>query len=308
MKSNYPFNVMARHNSWDRVPRGPMAIAIGTSLGFSATTLFGGAAISLFGGALVLSTASVIGTLVLWAVTSWASKALSPKFDTGSLDSRGLLVNAREAAGPQHFVYGEVRKGGTVSFYETTGTDNKFLHQIIVLAGHEINSIEQIFINDEIISVDSDGFVTGDRWDSKIRIYYHLGDQTSVTDDFSNVSGKNLNNTLITDSELTGDDALDINFVGKGMAYLYVRHEYDREVFSNGIPTITAQIKGKKIFDPREAGHVSDTPSTWEYSSNAALCIRDFISSQYGLGDDKIDDTSFAAAAKLVSSILSSPR
>ena len=297
MKSNYPFNVMARHNSWDRVPRGPMAVAIGSALGFSTTTLFGSAAISLFGGALVLSTASVIGTLVLWAVTSWASKALAAKFDTGSLDSRGLLVNAREAAGAQHFVYGEVRKGGTVSFYETTGTDNKFLHQIIVLAGHEINSIEQIFINDKIISVDSDGFVTGDRWDSKIRIYYHLGDQTSVTDDFSNVSGKNLNNTLITDSELTGDDALDINFVGKGMAYLYVRHEYDREVFSNGIPTITAQIKGKKIFDPRKAGHVSDTPSTWEYSSNAALCIRDFISSEYGLGDDKIDDTSFAAAA-----------
>lgn len=297
MKSNYPFNVMAKHNSWDRVPRGPMAAAIGSAMGLSTTTLFGGAAISLFGGAVVLSTASVIGTLVLWAVTSWASKALSPKMDTGASNSQGLLVNAREAAGPQHFVYGEVRKGGTVSFYETTGTNNKFLHQIIVLAAHEINSIDQIFINDEVVTVSSTGFVTDDRWDSKIRIYYHLGDQTAVTDDFANVSGKNLNNTLLTESELTGDDALDSNFVGKGMAYLYVRHEYDREVFANGIPTITAKIKGKKIFDPREASHVSNVPSTWEYSSNAALCIRDFISSEYGLGDDKIDDTSFAAAA-----------
>lgn len=297
MKNDVPFNVLANPNSWERSPRGPLAAAIGGALGFSTTTLFGGAAISLFGGAVVISTASVVGSLVLWAVTSWATKAMSPKFDTGAFESQGLLVNAREAAGPQHFVYGEVRKGGTVSFYETTGTDNKFLHQIIVLAGHEINSIQQIYINDENVTLDSNGFVTGDRWNSKIRIYYHLGNQTSSTSAFANVSSKNLSNTLLADSELTGDDALDSNFVGKGLAYLYVRHEYDREVFANGIPTITAQIRGKKIFDPREASHVSNDPSTWAYSDNAALCIRDFISSEYGLGDDKIDDTSFAAAA-----------
>ena len=297
VKNNIPYNVLRNPNDWENAPRGPLATAIGGALGFSTTTLFGGSAISLFGGALVISTASVVGSLVLYAVTSWAQKALTPKLDQGSFGSEGLLVNNRNATGPQQFVYGEIRKGGQITYYEATGDNNRYLHQIIVLAGHEINSIEQIYLNDEVATIDSNGFCTDDKWASKVRIYYHLGDQTSVTDDFANVSGKNLNNTLLTESELTGDDALDSNFVGKGLAYIYVRYDYDRDVFANGIPTITAKIKGKKVYDPREAGQSYSTPSTWTFSDNAALCIRDFIASEYGLADTSIDDVSFQAAA-----------
>ena len=307
MKNNIPYNVLAnRANDWDRVPRGPMAVALGGALGFSTATLFGGSAITLFGGtafAMTLSTASVIGTLVISAVSSWAMKALMPKMDFGSAtSSQGLLVNSREATGPQHYVYGRVRKGGTVSYYESTGSNNKYLHQIIVLAGHEIESVDNIYLNDDVIALDSNGFVTDDRWkddsgNSKVRIYYHLGNQTLATDNFANVSGKDLANTLIAESELTGDDALDSNFKGAGLAFMYVRYEYEKDVFANGVPTITAEIEGKKVFDPRNVNHVSNDPSTWAYSNNAALCIRDFLVSEYGLNDDNIDETSFAAAA-----------
>ena len=80
------------------------------------------------------------------------------------------MVNARDATAPVDFVYGQIRKGGTVSYYESTGEKNKFLHQIIVLAGHEVEQIGDIYVNDEIVTLDDDGFVTGDTWDSKIRI------------------------------------------------------------------------------------------------------------------------------------------
>ena len=302
MTKNVPFNVLRHANHWEVAPRGPMAAAIGTSLGFSATTLFGGSAITLFGGAITISTASIVGSLVLSAVTSWASKALAPKNDFGSSGSQGLLVNTKNVTGPQQFVYGQIRKGGTVSYYESTGTNNNFLHQIIVLAGHEIQSVQNIYLDDKIVSLDSSGFVTDDDWvtdsdDKKVRIYYHLGNQTSASTDFANVSGKNLANTLISESELEGDNALDSNFVGKGLSYIYVRYEYDRDIFASGVPTVTAEIQGKKIFDPRNSNHVLGNPSTWEYSNNAALCIRDFLYSEYGLSDDKINDVSFAAAA-----------
>ena len=298
MKRDEPFNVLmpaAKTNSWENVPRatmiGTIALnAVGASA-FASTTLLS------IAGVTVLTGASLVGSIIMYAVTSWAAKSNQPKFDQGAFNSDGLLVNARESAGAQQFVYGSVRKGGTISFYETTGDDNKFLHQIIVLAGHEVADIPSIYVNDKIQSLDSNGFVTDAEWDSKIRVYKHLGNQTSATTDFANVSGKNLANTLIADSELTGDDALDSNFIGKDTAFLYIRYEYDREVFANGLPKITAQVNGKKVFDPRIGSHQRSNPATWAYSNNAALCIADFLYADYGLGDALINDTDLAAAA-----------
>jgi hypothetical protein len=263
MSKNFPYNVM-RHRDWDRAPR---VEAIATAI------------IAATGATSTLAIAAIyVGTYIaVSAVTSWAISALSPKPDFSSFGSQGTLVNARDATAPVDFVYGQVRKGGTVSYYESTGEKNKFLHQIIVVAGHEVQQIGDIYVNDEIVTLDGDGFVTGDTWNSKIRIQKFDGSQTAAPED------------LLTESELTGSNALTSNFVGNGIAYLYVRYEYDGEVFANGVPLITAVVKGKKVYDPRT--------STTAYSNNAALCIRDFITSTYGLNDSAIDDVSFSAAA-----------
>ena len=248
-------------NSWDHVPRMPeVFIAAATAVGFTGVA------------------ATAVGYLAYTAVTSWALQALAPKPDFGAAQSAGILVNSRDAAAPQDFVYGEIRKGGTVTFYESTGDSNRYLHQVIVLAGHELNSIGDIYINDQVASIDGNGFVTsagsGDDqvdYNSKIRIKKHRGNQTTA------------------DSDLVSETSVDSNFVGNGIAYLYVRYEYDQDIFPNGVPLITAKVQGKKVFDPRT--------STTAYSNNAALCIRDFITSSYGLNDSTIDDTSFQAAA-----------
>ena len=256
-------------NSWDRVPRDP--VSIGVALGASSTTLFGGAMV--FG----ISTAGVVGYLVTTAVTSWALSALTPKPDFGAATSSGILVNAKDAAAPQDFVYGEIRKGGVVTYYESSGTNNKYLHQIIVLAGHEVNSIGDIYINDDIATINASGYVTSQSWNSKIFIRKFTGG-----------SSQNVKSTLDGISGFAGP-SLPANFRGDGIACLYVRYEYNQDAFPNGVPMITAKVQGKKVYDPRN--------STTAYSNNAALCIRDFITSSYGLADDSIDDTSFSAAA-----------
>ena len=60
-------------------------------------------------------------------------------------------------------------------------------------------------------------------------------------------------------------------------AYIYVRLEYDPEVlFTNGIPNITAIVRGKKVHNP-----VTDVT---EWTQNPALCIADYVNdSTYGL-------------------------
>ena len=243
---------------WDRNPK--MAEAIATYL----------VETYLISEAIALAIAYVGVTLV----TTWALSALTPKPDFGALDSRGLMVNARDAVAPHDFVYGQIRKGGVITYYESTGTNNKFLHQIIVLAGHEVEEIGDIYINDEIVTVDTNGFVTSAPWNSKIRINTHDGSQTTADADL-----------LAESNQITAA------FVGNGIAYLYVRMEYDQDVFANGIPLITAVVKGKKVYDPRT--------TTTAYSANAALCIRDYLTSAYGLNDSEIDDTVFSAAANV---------
>ena len=254
-------------NSWDRVPRDPVTIGTAIITGLGGSAALAGTSV-LFG---LTTLAGVVGYVSISAVTSWALSALAPKPDFSSFGSQGTLVNAREAAAPADFVYGEVRKGGTVVFYESTGKNNKYLHQVIALAGHEVNAIGDIYINDEIVAWDATtGLVSGD-WDDKIRIRKHLGDQATV------------------DPDLLSETSVDNSFVGNGVAYLYVRYAYDQDVFANGLPIVTAMVQGKKVYDPR-AG-------TTAYSNNAALCMRDFLVSEYGLNDSAIDDVSFSVAA-----------
>ena len=273
MRNNLPYNVL-RHNDWANVPRVP---AIASYIG---SAIFGGGVLT----ATQMFIATVIANIGVSAVTSWALAALAPKPDFSSFGSQGTLVNTRDATAPADFVYGQVRKGGTVTYYESTGEQNKFLHQIIVLAGHEVAEIGDIYVNDQVVTLDANGFVTDDAWvidggsdPSGIRIQKFDGSQTTAPAD------------LLAESELTGSDALTSNFVGNGIAYLYVRYEYDATVFASGVPLITAIVKGKKVYDPRTG--------VTAYSNNAALCMRDFITSEYGLNDSAVDDVVFSAAA-----------
>lgn len=253
-------------NDWDRVPRDPVTIGtyIATALGITSTV----------GTYLVIA-----GTyLAITAVTSWALRALSPKPTFGSAADRGLLTNTRNATAPQEIIYGEIRKGGTVSFLESTGETNQYLHQVIVLAGHEVNSIGNIYINDEVVTLDADGFVTDEKWvdeedNPKIRIKKHTGSDSQAAD-----------SDLVSETSVTSD------FKGQGIAYIYVRMEFDPSVFAEGIPLFTAKIQGKKVYDPRSGSTA--------YSANAALCIRDYLVSAYGLANaGDTNDTSFQAAA-----------
>ena len=268
---------------FDRVNRDPVSAMIATYVtgATAGTTLVAAVGASMWGWVAVYA----VSTIAITAAVSWAiGQTLGrPQLDFPATDSGGTLVNSRGALKPQEFVYGKVRKGGVETFIKSTGGDNKILHKIIVLAGHECNSIGDIYLNDEVVTMSGDT-VTSSPWNSKIKIYKHLGAQTSATDTFSG-SSSTLNSTLHSEA------SVESSFVGKGMCYLYVRMEYDQDVFANGVPIVTAVVEGKKVYN--------SATDTTAYSANAALVIRDFVTSAYGLNDDQVDDTSFENAASI---------
>ena len=232
-------------------------------------------------------TAFAVG-LATQVVLGAALRALTPK-PSFSGANRGYQVNSSGSALDHQIIYGKVRVGGAIVYDEATGSTNEYLHRIVAVSGHEIQSFDRIYINDEYIDVSdlgsdgnvplvysSDGLTTSDRYNNKLRIQLALG-----------TSGQVANPDLVSESDgkWTSDYRL------RGIAYMYVRMKFDANVYPSGIPVFTADVKGKKVYNP------ATTNTAW--SDNPALCLRDYLTTAgYGLGEvaQNIDDELVKAA------------
>ena len=236
-----------------------MALVVGTAiLGAGASTV----------------AATIVGGAVMMATTMLVTKAMMPdmpSFDDNSLGSNGAMVNAVTPNAFHEVVYGEVRKGGVITFQEVTN-NNQFFHQIIIMAAHEVEALGDIYLNAELAPTNSSNMVTGGTYANKVHIYKHLGDQTTA------------------DSGLVSATSVDSNFKNLGLAYIYMKCEYDPDVYTQGIPVVTCMVKGKKVYNP------SNNTTAW--SDNAALCIRDYMTSEYGFDvpSANMDNTTFIVA------------
>ena len=175
-------------------------------------------------------------------------------------------------------VYGQTRVSGPLAFIESS-EDDKYLHLVVLLAAHESQEITTVYLNDEALTLDGNGNVTApSRYANLVRVKKHLGASNQAADA-----------TLV--SEVTGwTDQHRL----RGITYVYVRLESDPDAFPNGIPNVSALVKGKKLYDPR-------TGST-AYSTNPALVIRDYLTnSSYGFAaaSAEVDDTAFTTAANV---------
>ena len=220
--------------------------------------------------------ASILGQFVISTVLGAALRALSPKPSAGG--NRGYQTTAIGTALDHQVIYGKMRVAGARIYDEATGVNNKYLHRILAVAGHEIESFDELYVNDELVTIDGSGNVTSPaKYNGKLRFKLHLGatDQTADAD-------------LVSESfHWTTEHTLN------GIAYMYIRMAFDADVFPNGIPEFTTVISGKKVYDPRTA------LTAW--SDNPALCMRDYLVSGYGLSEEpaNIDDTLVIAAANV---------
>lgn len=88
-----------------------------------------------------------------------ARKAKAQARDTYNASQVDRLVNISSGVAPRELVLGRVRKAGTVFYKASTGQYNKDMYLAIALAGHEIDAIEQIYLNDQPVTLDVDGYV-----------------------------------------------------------------------------------------------------------------------------------------------------
>ena len=249
------------------------------------------AAVSFF------TNANPVVTLIATIAIAWIFRPKIPEisdFGTNEFDDfeKGVLLNKQSNDANIPVVYGERLVGGTRVFMETSGTDNTYLYMAIVMSEGEINSIEEIRVNDTAVtwaSALSDGTEvevgSGDSTffkdsESLIRVEPHFGsDGQSASSLLSTLSNWGSNHKL------------------SGLCYLALRFKWNQDVFT-GIPKVQAKIKGKKVVTL--ASNLSE--QTASFSTNPAFCLLDYLRNErYGKGipTSEIDLQSFYDASQV---------
>lgn len=279
---------------------GPLALALILAAGPAhadpiTVFLFGAVfASSFLGGVVSFAITTIISMAISYAVNSLLKPSSSARA-RGDGTQQPIIdnkINVRQPTAPRQVIYGEARVGGVFGFMHTTG-NNKYLHVVILMAGHEVFKFSQIWIGDEAfvayenaggaapgdLVIDVNGFVPSpSQFAGKVRVR-----------PFKGAPGQTIDADLLSECS----DVLTSGDTFAGMAGLYVRLEFDQAIFRD-IPNITAVIKGKKdIYDPR-----TDTTG---WSVNSALIAANYLCDPvYGLGVDYatgIDEGALIAAA-----------
>lgn len=274
------------------MPQAIVAVA-GSVIGAGAAAAAGGGLFGAFVGAIVSTGFGVLGNM-LFGPDMPDIKRSGPSFTTNVADpGRDIPV-----------IYGFTRIAGNRVFAHTTGTDNKNLYLVFVLSEGGHPAAPGTDMLDQITETYFDAISSGDaRWVGLNTINEHLGADNQTADSMltSQVGG----------TVWTSDHRL------RGLGYIAVKlvmPDPDPETGNvpwTNLPNVTADVRGRKVYDPRVgAGQVAGDPTTWEWSDNPALCLLDYLRSErYGKGlpDAEIDFTSFGDSAAYCDELVVTP-
>jgi len=243
-----------------------------------------------------------LGVIAIGWLFGRSMKPDVPDFGTNDFEEteRGILLNKQSNNACIPVIYGERLVGGTRVFIETSGTDNTYLYVALVLSEGEVNSIEQIRVDDKVVTFDgalthgtvrevdssdsnfykADPNVEGSSAESTIQIQAFLGKDDQVAS-----------------SVLTPLSSWGSNHRLRGICYLALRFKWNQDVFG-GIPQVQAKVKGKKVVTL--ASNLSE--QTASFSTNPAFCLLDYLRNErYGKGiaTSNIDLQSFYDASQI---------
>jgi hypothetical protein len=304
--------------------------------------LLAAAIVSIGAGAVTIATATIIaqGVFLLgsFALSSYQARKEKQKArDKYNAQQVDRLVSVSNTISARELVMGRVRKGGTVFFRTSTGQYNTTAVVHIALAGHEIDAVEQIYFNDQAITLDADGYVTSAPYyrpttpsafatipagSTSVELahtpvsgsvalyraeYAGTGEIGSEAGSYLvegadaggfTVSGTTVTLNTVNDRDIavsyqyavvgswarvkvhlgTADQLAPVlsralvpelvgeNYRARGVAYLECIFFHNDSVYPNGVPNVTATVRGAKLYDPRTL--------TTAWSENPALQIR----------------------------------
>ena len=213
--------------------------------------------------------------------------------DTSSNDSRDLYVVYALAVGECDEILGRtIELDGTALTDSARFRDGGYIGTDKISSGNgSLNSVSQ---NGTGIDAGAGGFGTSPTARYRYVMNLHHGAATQTADPMLVASMPNW----------TSSHKLD------GVCYIAAHFGYDKEGMWSGIPQLTVQVRGKKVFDPRDGNQTFGTVSTYTHSDNPALCFLDYITSdEYGKGLPiaNINTSTFSTAANVCDTEVNQP-
>lgn len=227
-------------------------------------------------------------------VTHQAKKNIAPVSDPG-----GIQAILKQAIPPQRLCLGTVTTGGALFLYKA---EKPYIWMGILLAAHEIDGFDSVFINRNQVFFDSNGLATSVPFNDGINQYLEASFRSGAIDQ-------------AIDPIIAADfPTMPPTFRQRGHATLVIKAHYGfggdfeaqykdhKRVYGDqGILQPLTRFRGAKCFDPRQGGHVIDDAMTWTWSDNAAICLTRFLTHQWPdtrlVDPDRLDWDQIAAAA-----------
>lgn len=256
-------------------------------MGFTAGAI-GGAIAGAVTSSVAVGVAVGIGTALVMDYTIDAMEEAASEAMADTMGGRN--VTTKNATAVRDIVYGTTRKGGTIVYQSVCGENGLYPGN---LQGDEYDYVSRLnfvicwhhTVVDEIINIWLDDTLAWDQGSYKNRyLIAALTNKFYLQNRYGNASQAGLDITY--DSRWNILNAAKLN----NIAYSIVTFGHDPDLYASGVPKVTATIKGKKVYDPRN-GQTA-------YSTNPVLCLRDYLrSSDYGAGlsgalfdDNQIED------------------
>jgi hypothetical protein len=208
---------------------------------------------------------------------------------------------------PRRIIYGEMKVSGmNVIPPWTSGPGNKYLQQVIAVAGHEVTAIPTVYFGQDAIAGSSISAVTGVATDGKV-----------VSGPYANLAWirRYLGTTAQTADYIltTAFTAWTANHRGREVAYLALQYELSDKVYQSGRPDIACLVQGKKCYSARLDTSPGANPTNAAYivyTTNPADILADYLRSvSLGLGEvaTRIDWNLLVAAANICDELVSIP-
>ena len=284
------------------------------------------------------------GSKVLQAITTIVNVATLVVGVKGFIQARNMLAkgqdilaNKTSAGGKIPVIYGTRRVGAQIIYMDVNANDSKDLYVVYALAVGEV---------DEIIgkSIELDGNRLTDS--ARFRDGGYIGTDKISSGNYSlntvsqNGTGidagagqfgssptskyryvMNLHHGAATQ---TADPMLVASMPNwtsahklNGIAYIAAHYGYDKEGIWSGVPQLTVQVRGKKVYDPRldstaggSGSQRFNDVSTYAYSDNPALCFLNYITDNEvgkGLTESQINMSTFSSAANVCDTEVDNP-
>lgn len=242
---------------------------------------------SLIGNAIMAALPGFLLNLAIGVGVTMLANALRAQPNQQAQDPGARIVNLRQSVQDRSKSYGLVRTGGPVAFWKMK---NGRRYVVVLLNTGEIDGIEATFLNETEVTLDGFGQVEQPQFfsggSSMIRVDYKLGEPGQTA--FSQLLASFPEWTEA--HSLTGIAAALMNCSNTDP------NDFARVYPSGREPTISTLYRGTKVYDPRDITQTLGDPSTYKWTTNAALIIADWVTSADGYAQEvDWDEVAFEA-------------